>query len=185
MASGMSAMTEQSADLQHSFIIRQGRLLPVDFQRLLQGDLSQNIFLQPDDFVYLPSAVTQEVHVLGAVGQPKAIGFTGQLSLISAIARAGGTVKDAYLSHVAIVRGSITEPRIAIVDYQAIVRGQAPDVLLEPRDIVHVPPTPYKTLAKYADLVLSAFVRTVGVNEGARAVSRGAPPIGVNVPVGF
>jgi polysaccharide export outer membrane protein len=186
MRSGLSSPTEESADLQHSFVIRQGQLVPVDFQRLLlQGDLSQNIYLQPDDFVYLASAVTQNIYVLGAVGQPKVISFTGQISLVSAIARAGGTVKDAYLSHVAIVRGSMTEPSIAVVDYQEIVRGRAPDILLEPRDIVHVPLTPYKTLAKYADLIVSAFVRTVGVNEGARAVSRGTPPIGVNVPVGF
>ena len=53
---------EELADLKHSFILREGRLLPVDFERLLkQGDLSQNIYLQPDDFVYFPAGRAREV----------------------------------------------------------------------------------------------------------------------------
>ena len=36
--------TEELADLRHSFVMRQGQLLPVDFYRLLrEGDTSQNI----------------------------------------------------------------------------------------------------------------------------------------------
>jgi polysaccharide export outer membrane protein len=176
--------TGEAADLSRSFVMRHGRLLPVDLDRLLhEGDLSQNIYLQSDDFIYLPSAVTEEVHVLGAVTQPRAVNFVNQLSLAEAIANAGGTIKDAYLSHVAIVRGSLTAPQIAIIDYNAVVHGEAPDVQLEPRDIVYVPFTPYRTLERYANLILDTFVRTVGVNEGARAVSSAAGPVGVNVQV--
>ena len=53
--------TEELADLNHSFLIRRGELMPVNFQKLLrEGDTSQNIYLQPDDFLYLPSALSQE-----------------------------------------------------------------------------------------------------------------------------
>ena len=181
-----SGSTEDVADLQRSFVIRNGRVLPVDFYRLLrEGDLSQNIYLQADDFVYLPTAAARDVYVLGAVGQPRAVPFGEPLTLISAIANAGGTIKNAYLSHVAIVRGTLTEPQIAIVDFQAIVKGAQPNVLLEPRDIVYVPFTPYRTLARYLDLIVTTFARTVGANEGAHAVVRGAQPVGVNVPIGF
>jgi protein involved in polysaccharide export with SLBB domain len=176
--------TEEAADLRRSFVMRQGQLLPVDFERLLkQGDTSQNIYLQPDDFVYLPSAASRNVYVLGAVAQPKAVPFVDQVTLISAIAGAGGTIKDAYLSHVAVLRGSLSEPRIAIIDYKEIVKGKASDVLLEPRDIVYVPFTPYRILSRYADLILQTFVRTIGVNAGARAVDPNARPVGVNVPI--
>lgn len=181
---GLKGATDEAADLSRSFVIRQGRLLAVDFNRLLrEGDLSQNIYLQPDDFVYLPSAAAQEVHVLGAVTQPRTVNFVNQLTLVQAVANAGGTIKDAYLSHVAIVRGSLAKPQIAVIDYQAVVRGRTPDVQLEPHDIVYVPYTPYRTLKRYADLILDTFVRTVGVNEGARAVSGSVAPVGVNVPV--
>jgi protein involved in polysaccharide export with SLBB domain len=43
------------ADLSQSFIVRGGRKLPVDFEKLFRnGDLSQNIALEPDDYIYLP-----------------------------------------------------------------------------------------------------------------------------------
>ena len=181
---GPGSTRTETADLRRSFVLRHGQMLPVDFQRLiLEGDLTQNIYLQPDDFVYLPSATAQTVHVLGAVAFPRAVISGGDLTLIQTIANAGGTLKDAYLSHVAIVRGSLTHPTISIVDYSAVVKGTAPDVLLEPHDIVYVPYSPYRTLTRYTDLILETFVRTVGVNEGARAISANAGSVGVNVQI--
>ena len=173
------------ADLRHSFVMRRGNRLPVDFYRLVhQGDLSQNIQLEPDDFVYLPSTEGEEVFLLGAVSQPGIFRFTPRMSLVAALARAGGTVSPAYLDQIAIVRGSLTEPQIAVVDYREITQGRSPDVLIEPGDIIYVPSSPYRTLLGYADLVANTFVRTIGVNEGARAVSRNIAPVGANVPIG-
>lgn len=185
MTTGTTNASDEAADLSRAFVIRHGQMLRVDFAKLLRdGDLSQNIYLQPDDFVYLPGAAASTVHVLGAVFQPKAVDSTSHLTLARAVADAGGTIKDAYLSHVAIVRGSLNQPQVAIVDFNAIMRGQEPDVVLQPDDIVYVPFTPYRVLTKYVDMILDTFVRTVGVNEGARAITRQAVPVGVNVPVG-
>ena len=49
---------------------------------------------------------------------------------------------DAYLSHVAVVRGSLSQPQLTVVDYGAIIKGRAQDVLLEPGDIIYVPNAP-------------------------------------------
>jgi polysaccharide export outer membrane protein len=185
VASGNGGASDDAADLSRAFVIREGKLVRVDFKRLLrEGDLSQNIYLHPDDFIYLPAGGTSTVHVLGAVTQPRAVDSTSQMTLVRALADAGGTIKDAYLSHVAIVRGSLSQPQVAVVDLQAIQHGNAPDVLLEPQDIVYVPYTPYRVLRRYVDMILDTFVRTIGVNEGARAITREATPVGVNVPVG-
>jgi polysaccharide biosynthesis/export protein len=189
MGMGMTASsrngTDEAADLGRAFVIRQGRMLPVDFHKLLrEGDMSQNIYLQPDDFVYLPSGRVGNVHVLGAVTNPRAVDDQNQLTLVQSVAQAGGTLRDAYPSHVAIVRGSLSQPKVAVVDFNAIVKGQSPDVLLEPQDIVYVPHSPYRVLNRYVDLILDTFARTIGVNEGARAVSDRVTPIGVNVPLG-
>ncbi len=183
--SARNGATDEAADLGRSFVIRQGRMLPVDFQKLLrEGDMSQNIFLQPDDFVYLPSGRVGNVHVLGAVVTPRAVDYTSQMSLAQSVAQAGGTLRDAYPTHVAIVRGSLNQPQVAVVDFNAIMRGQAPDIMLQPQDIVYVPHSPYRVLTRYVDLILDTFVRTVGVNEGARAVSDRNVPVGINVPLG-
>ena len=90
---------------------------------------------------------------------------------------------DAHLSHVAIVRGSLTEPQVTIVDYGAIIKGKAPDVRLEPGDIVFVPNSPYTTLKRYVNLILNTFTSTVAANEGINAAG-GDASVGVAVPVG-
>ena len=176
--------TSEAADLSRSFIIRHGRVQPVDFQQLLRdGALSQNIYLQPDDFIFLPSVRTPQVHILGAVVQPHSERMTGPLTVIQAIALSGGTDREACLTNVAILRGSLAHPQIAIVAVDEILRGKAPDVRLESGDIVFVPFAPQRVLTRYVNLILDTFARTVGVNAGARAISGNATPIGIGVNI--
>lgn len=196
--SGTVVTLQDLADLRHSFVMRQGQFLPVDFWRLLKdGDTSQNIYLQPDDFVYVPSASAQQVYVLGAVRNPRAMPYTDGMTLVSAMSGASGAATvdwfvptgaygvtpDAYLSHVAVVRGSLSQPQLTVVDYGAIIKGGAKDVLLEPGDIIFVPNTPYATLKRYLNTIVSTFITTVAANEGIRA-GGGTVNVGVSVPVG-
>jgi polysaccharide export outer membrane protein len=194
--SGAQVSVQDLADLRHSFVMRQGQFLPVDFTRLLrEGDTSQNIYLQPDDFVYVPSASSQQVYVLGAVKFPRAVPYTDRMTLVSAMANATGAATvdwfvpsnygvtaDAYLSHVAIVRGSLSSPQLSVVDYGAIIKGKAQDVLLEPGDIVFVPNTPYSTLKRYLNTILGTFITTVAANEGIAA--GGGTSLGTSLSVG-
>jgi len=91
-------------------------------------------------------------------------------------------MKDAYLSHVAIIRGSLAEPQIAVVDCNAIMKGRAPDVRLEPGDIIFVPNSPFTTIKRYANLIVNTFVTTIAANEGIRAGGQNAA-VNVAVPV--
>jgi len=195
-AGGAQVSLQELADLRHSFVMRQGQFLPVDFTRLLQqGDTSQNIYLQPDDFVYVPSASAQQVYVMGAVKAPRSVLYTDGMTLVSAMTSASGAatvgwfvpsnygiMPDAYLSHVAIVRGSLSEPQMSIVDYGAIIKGKARDVLLEPGDIVFVPNAPYATLKRYLNTILGTFITTVAANEGITA--GGGTTVGTSVSIG-
>jgi polysaccharide export outer membrane protein len=172
----------EPADLSRSFLVRGGHIVPVDFERLLRGgDLSQNVYLQPDDFILVPSMRSAQVHVLGAVLQPRTERMSGTLTVIQAIALAGGTVPGACLPNVAVLRGSLTQPEIAIVAVDKVLHGKAPDVRLEPGDIVFVPYKPERVLLRYVNLILDTFVRTVGVNEGAYTVNSHAQPLTVGV----
>jgi polysaccharide export outer membrane protein len=175
--------TVDLGDLRHSFVMRQGRVLPVNFVSLLQeGDMSQNIYLQPDDFVFIPSSLSQEVYVLGSVLSPRTVPFSDPMTLISAIAGANGPAENAYLGHVAIVRGSLSQPQLIEVDYNAVLHGKAPNVLLEPGDIVYVPLSPYRYITDYARLIVNTFAQTWSANMGTRAVL-GSTSVGVAVPV--
>lgn len=175
---------DDSANLRRAFVLRDGQRLPVDLDRLLnEGDLSQNVRLRGGDFIFLPSSAGQDISVLGAVATARNVPYRRDMTIVTAIAGAGGTINDAFVRQVAIVRGSLNQPRVAIVDYQGIVTGQTPDVRLEPQDIVYVPYQPYRTLKRYVNLILDTFVRATGVNEGARAIDPNIQPPGISVPV--
>jgi protein involved in polysaccharide export with SLBB domain len=176
--------TEDLADLDHSFLVRRGELLPISFARLLrQGDMSQNVYLEPDDFVYLPSSLSKEIYVTGAVRSPRALAYGDSMTLATALAKSLGPNPEAYLQEVVVIRGSLSEPRVALVNFQAIVTGRIPDIQLQPRDIVFVPDKPYKTLERYANMALNAFVRTTAGNEGGRAGAAKFNNIGIVNPI--
>ncbi len=180
--SRFSGTTEELADLKHSFLVRGGELMPVDFYALLRdGDMSQNIYLQDGDYIYLPSALSQQVYVLGAVNKPRAVGFMDQVTLVSAVASAFDVLPTAYTRRILVVRGRFTEPQVAVVDYEAIRRGEAPDLALQPGDVVWVPASPWNNLEDYTKLVLNTFVRTVAANEGARFAVPNADEIGIDI----
>ena len=177
---------EELADLKRSFVLRQGRLLPVDFNRLLrEGDLSQNIYLEPDDFVYLPPAASRQVYVLGAVVQPRPVPYMEGMTVAGAVASAYGTLRDAYLPHVAVVRGSLAEPQVTIVNYRKVIRGEENDIQLEPNDIVYVPLSPYRFLRRYAEVILNTFVSASAISAGSYSISKEENFVGgVFIPVG-
>jgi len=161
-------------------------MLPVNFETLLdKGDLSQNIYLQPDDFIYFAPSYAKEVYVLGAVLRPKPVQYVKGMTLMQAIAGSYGTVRDAWLGHVTIIRGSLSSPQVNFVNYYDIAKGSAPDVALQPRDIVYVPLTRYRYLRKYVDIALNTFVSSVAINAGTRiSTPREGGASGITIPVG-
>ena len=79
-------------DLGRSFLVRKkagGEFVrhPVDFEALfLQGDLRQNVAIEPDDYLYFPPQGIQEVYVVGEVRAPGNNPFTKDLTAMADIA---------------------------------------------------------------------------------------------------
>ncbi len=48
-------------------------------------DMNQNIYLRPDDFLYLPSSLSQEVYVLVKVRRPTNVPYMNEVSLVAPI----------------------------------------------------------------------------------------------------
>ena len=188
MAGGLpttGATVDDGADLQRSFVLRDGHLLPVDFERLFKrGDLSQNIYLQPDDFLFVPPANLPSVYVLGAVGSPNILPYSRDMTLARVIITAGGTVKYGLTDKAVIIRGGWNQPQIAEVNYAAIVQGRAVDVRLEPGDVVYVPFTPFRKLAELVETVLDQTVRTTAANYGIYVADPNGAPVSISAPLG-
>lgn len=63
--------SEETVDLSRAILIRDKKLIPVDFEALVErGDMSQNVYIHPNDYIFLPSRLSGSVYVLGAVNNP-------------------------------------------------------------------------------------------------------------------
>ena len=152
--------TVELTDLSHSFVIRGGRRLNVELEAMYQsGDLAQNIALEPDDYLYFPSASANAIFVVGAVISQGVVAYTPNASVISAVTARGGYVEKAYQSKVLVVRGSLNKPETFIVNTKAILAGEEPDFRLQPKDIVYVSRRPWARAEEIIDGAATAFIQ--------------------------
>jgi polysaccharide export outer membrane protein len=130
----------QGVDLRSATVLRGNQVIPVDFVKLIQrGDIDENIKLQPGDTIVVP--VAGVVYVQGEVRAPNAIRFTKGLTIVKAIVQAGGFTPMAAPKRVSLLRGTGTNKQTIEVNVRKIMEEgpDAPDVPLEPDDIITVP----------------------------------------------
>ena len=132
------------ADLTLGYVARGNRRLDADFRKLvMQGDLSQNIILKPEDVVVVPTSPKNAVFVMGEVRNPGTIPLEpeGGYTILQLLARAGGFSQFAKPSRTVIIREEGGGKQIIPVDVQKIIDNpqEAKDVVLKPGDVVFVP----------------------------------------------
>ena len=132
------------ADLTLGYVARGNRRLDADFRTLvMQGDLSQNIILKPEDVVVVPTSPKNAVFVMGEVRNPGTIPLEpeGGYTILQLLARAGGFSQFAKPSRTVIIREEGSGKQIIPVDVQKIMDNPqgAKDVVLKPGDVVFVP----------------------------------------------
>ena len=157
------------ADMERSFVSRGGQKLDVDLAKLYrEGDFDQNALLQPDDYIFIASALKNEYYVLGAVNRPGRRKMPTRVTVLSAIAEAGSYNDDAWRGRVLLVRGSIHHPETQVIDVNDILHGRSPDVVVQNRDIIYVSKRPFVVAEHALDSALKTFMQTVtaeGVNQ--------------------
>lgn len=132
--------TVEMADLEHSFIVRGDKVLPVDLVNLVRkGDMLQNIPLQDGDYIYISSAMNKELYVLGEVNAPGFFGYREGITLLQLLAKAKGFKNSAKRSQVILVRGGLRNPRVYSINVKDLLKGNIQDILLQPEDVVYVP----------------------------------------------
>ena len=150
------------ADFSRSFLMRQGKRYPLNFENLFQnGDLSQNLSIEPGDYLYFPGANVKEVYVLGEVRLPGSTPYTPSMTLMAAISARAGYNDRAYKGKVLIVRGSLNKPETFVVDTKDILAGKARDFLLQPKDIIFVNSRPFIYAEELADRAVTAFLQSI------------------------
>jgi polysaccharide export outer membrane protein len=129
-------------------ILRKGQkeTIRIDLPRNLADDVSGNIEILPGDTISVPRAPI--IYVVGDVGRPSGLLVdNGSLTVLQALALAGGTNKTAKLGAARIIRkgpSGVTETKVEI---KKMLEAKAPDVNLEADDILFVPVSGGKILA--------------------------------------
>lgn len=175
----------ETTDFSRCFIERNGKHLPVDFEKLfLHGDLTQNVSLEPNDYLYFPASGSSAVYVLGEVRQPGAVPFSSRANVIAAIAARGGFTERAWRQRVLVVRGSLDRPETFKVNVDGVFTGETGtlgNLELKPGDIVYIGNRPWVRAEELLDRAASAFVEAAvvswtGIHLGPKGTSTISTP---------
>ncbi|MBN1932936.1 MAG: polysaccharide biosynthesis/export family protein [Desulfobacterales bacterium] len=133
---------KDAANLSGARLIRTEKTIPVDLYRILQqGEIDQNIWLQPGDTIFIPDNKNQNVFVFGAVQKPGSVTMPdGRLNLAQALAVAGLNGAGDNEEHIRIIRSfSATRGELIVVDMRQILKGYTLPFNLVEGDIIYVP----------------------------------------------
>jgi polysaccharide biosynthesis/export protein len=121
-------------------IVRQHSEVPitVTLPRNLADDLQDNVEIRPGDTITVPRAPI--IYVVGDVGHPAGLLVdNGTLTVLQALALAGGTNHTAKLGGVRIIRKGpegMTETKVPL---KKMLEAKVPDITLQADDILFVP----------------------------------------------
>lgn len=153
--------TMEIADLRRAFVSRKGvGMLPIDFVALMkQFEASQNVVLQPGDYIFIPSMVSRQVYICGEVNRARSMIFTEGMSLMRLLAESGPTAKAElhYVLQVTTIKGN---REVRVIDAAAILEGKKPDLILNPDDVIYVPDSPFNYIVDLFNLAKSSFIRS-------------------------
>ena len=128
--------------------------------------MSQNVYVHPNDYIFLPSRQTSSIYVLGAVNNPGPVFYDPNASLLSAVASAGGPRSDAVVTKVLIIRGSTCDPHVSVVNLHHLMRGMVPNLKLKSGDVVWLPRSLWTNLKDYTEEALNTAAQAIAVQEG-------------------
>ena len=106
-ANAQTQQTAQTADLRNAYVIRNGQKVKQDFYDLfINGRMSDDIVIVPNDAIFIPAFRDRNVYVMGAVMTPKSIAYRDGLTVVEALLEAGGFTKFAQQNNTVIYRKS-------------------------------------------------------------------------------
>ncbi len=145
-------------------ILRRGQEQPVqvNLPRNLGDDPSGNVDILPGDTITVPKAPI--VYVVGDVGRPA--GFlidNGSLTVLQALALAGGTNRTAKMGGAKLIRKTPTGMTETKVELKKMLEAKVPDVTLQADDILFVPVSAGKLAAARSTEAALSMATAVGI----------------------
>ena len=122
----------------------QDKPVTVELSKNLTDTAQSNVDIRPGDTIIVHKA--DVVYVVGAVNRPSGLLIDrGNLTVLQAIALAGGTTGTSKLNGARIIHkgpDGMTETRVPL---KKILQARAPDITMKPDDILFVPSSVFKS----------------------------------------
>ena len=152
----------EKASVTEARLVRAGQAVPLGLDALLlRQEMSRNVRLQPGDTLLVPEETNNKIYVVGDVNHPGVFALKGDVTLLQAVAMAGGPVQrgpaTARTVHIVrrgtvertVVAGAGREVKVEALpggralitaDLQALLRQAASrDIAVAPGDVIVVP----------------------------------------------
>lgn len=148
------------ANLFKSYLIRNNKILRVDFVKLLkEGDMKYNIVMRGGDKIYIAHPSASTLMVLGEVAKEKVVEVPdGFMTIRQAIAEAGGIPYTGNKAYIQIIRGNIQDPKIYTLSWEHVIHLPSHSLLLIPGDIVYVAAKPLTEWNRFISQLLPTFI---------------------------
>jgi len=133
-----------------------GETLYVAIPNNADAALTNSVMVYPGDLVIVPKAGL--VYVLGDAARPGGyvMNDDAHLTVLQAVALAGGTTKTAAEGRVCLVRQSISGPQEIQLHLKEMERGTQADLLLKAEDVIYIPYSTAKNIMLGASAILSS-----------------------------
>lgn len=134
--------TVDMADWDGSYLIRDGKILPVDFSKAInQGDVLNNVKIFPGDIAYVAKREDSRVLVIGEVKRPRIVNWTANLTVMEALGQAEGLADEHWKIGLVLRRQKGRNSTLAVykVNLDHIISGRSPNYNLAAGDIFYVP----------------------------------------------
>ena len=153
------AHVPNGANFFKSYLIRENRMMPVDFHRLIvKGDMSQNVVLHGGDKIYIADPSASMVMIMGEVYAPRPVPAPyGSISLREALVSAGGIPFTGNKNCIQVIRGSLVNPKIYLLSWEHIIHLPNESLLLIPGDTVYVAEKPITEWNRFISQLFPSF----------------------------
>ena len=136
---GAMPLADKQSTLSRCAILRgREKLIWVDLRALVAGDAAYNLRMKKGDIVYIPDVAETSVYVLGAVARPGAYRLAPRMTLLDALAQAGGPNENASPEKIGLYRAGAG--RIEVIEFAALIDpARSVNFALEDGDVLFLP----------------------------------------------
>lgn len=179
---GAMPILDKQATLTRCAILRgREKLIWVDLKALLNGELAYNIRMKKGDIVFIPDSSDTAVYVLGSVTRPGSYRLTPRMTVLDALAQAGGPDEDAAPGKIGLYRAGAAD--VQLIDLETLIDpGRSINFALEDGDVLFVPKRGYARLGYVmrqlapAISVLTFGLTAATLNNDSNSNSNGNTP---------